>query len=289
MKPYKPSGKAPASGIMRLGLSTVIGNIVAGGLIHLLGRLIYVILVFPLLMGATAGGLAFAASYGGKIRNPLLTVAAGLLGGLCIYGTTHGADYVVFRSESGARVDELLEERVGESGFVGYLKYSAQQGVSIGKIGRDGINLGETGTWVYWLIELAIIEMVAGAIAYGAASQVFCEKCSEWYDSATPIGGVSPEKGNVFLEALKAQNFSQAAQSIGPVLSNTNSSLKISHCLCPACREEGEILLSVAEDRTDKNGNNLWSKTVKEELLTPREYQQFMAAIPTQSADSEQV
>ena len=187
MKPYKPSGKAPASGIMRLGLSTVIGNIVAGGLIHLLGRLIYVILVFPLLMGATAGGLAFAASYGGKIRNPLLTVAAGLLGGLCIYGTTHGADYVVFRSESGARVDELLEERVGESGFVGYLKYSAQQGVSIGKIGRDGINLGETGTWVYWLIELAIIEMVAGAIAYGAASQVFCEKCSEWYDSATPI------------------------------------------------------------------------------------------------------
>ncbi|MEM9771967.1 MAG: hypothetical protein AAF889_10315 [Cyanobacteria bacterium P01_D01_bin.73] len=285
MKPYKPSGKAPASGLVRLGLSTVLGNVLVGGLIHLLGRLIYIILVFPLLMGATAGGIAFAASYGGKIRNPVLTVAAGLLGGLCIYGTTHGADYLLFRSESGSRVDQLLEERVGESGFSGYLKYYAQQGISIGKIGRDGINLGETGTWIYWLVELALVEFVAGAIAYGAASQVFCEECDEWYDSATPIGGVSPDNANTFLEAVKNQNFSKAGQSIGPVLSNTNKSLKISYCLCSSCREDGEALLSVAEDRTDKEGKNLWSKTVKEGLISSREYQNLKAAISAEDSE----
>ena len=209
MKSYKPSGKAPIPGLIRLGLATTFGNALVGGLLHLLSKVIYVVLVFPLLMGATAGGLAFAATYGGKIRNPLLTILSGLLGGLCIYGTTHGLDYWQFRqeaiaelsspspndadvprSDSTAIVDQFLQEQTGDAGFVGYLKFTAQRGVTIGRFSGTGINLGETGTWIYWLVELGLIEVVAGVLAYGAASQVFCEKCDRWYANGTAIGGV---------------------------------------------------------------------------------------------------
>jgi hypothetical protein len=65
--------------------------------------------------------------------------------------------------------------------LVGFIKYRANQGVSIGKVGRSGGNIGEVGTWIYWSIELLIIQLSTVLNSIGIAKNLFCESSNEWY------------------------------------------------------------------------------------------------------------
>lgn len=274
-----------------------------GGVFHLVGRLIYLILIFPVAMGLTAGGLTFAANYAGKIRNTTVTLAFGLLSGLCLYGGMHGADYLQFRgdvaaslseeldlaegadADTDALIDLYLQDQVGESGFLGYLKYSAEQGVSIGRVGRGGVNLGATGTWIYWLVELLVIEIIAGGLAFGVAdSSVFCEECDRWYDAKKPVGSVSPENADAFLEALNHQNYNQAGTLIGPVLEKTENSLKISQESCSPCDSEVDVLVTVERQAINHRRDSSYFSRVQRGLLTAREYRQLQPSSPGQAS-----
>ena len=218
-------------------------------------------------------------------------MAFGLLSGLFVYGGMHGADYLQFRDrvatelagdsgssndgDTGRTVDQYLENTVGDTGFVGYLKHAAEEGVVIGKFGNEGINLGGTGSWVFWIVELFVIELVAGAFAYGASTKAFCEECDQWYGNDIKVGSVPPEQADAFLAALKNGSPHQAGALVGPMLGKIDGSLQVSKATCPPCPETSNTLLTVLKHHSDHKGKHYLSRRVTALMVSPRDYQRF--------------
>lgn len=74
-----------------------------------------------------------------------------------------------------------------------YLDLLARNGTKIGRGGSDkGIDLGDTGTRVLWLLELALLCGVAVSTARGAARAPFCEDTGRWFDEAATVVPVGP-------------------------------------------------------------------------------------------------
>ena len=44
---------------------------------------------------------------------------------------------------------------------MGYINHAAHEGVTVSVLGRRGINLGYGGSYVYWLLELALVTTLA--------------------------------------------------------------------------------------------------------------------------------
>src|SRR6476661_1861241 len=109
MKPYQPSNKVTSTGLKWLLLSSVIGGIAIGGLTHLISLLVYLILVFPLGMGFAGGKVMVAAIRKGKVRNPAIATLFGILTGLLMYGSLHGAGYWQFKQLASEQITKELE------------------------------------------------------------------------------------------------------------------------------------------------------------------------------------
>ncbi|UJB68404.1 hypothetical protein HRE53_17900 [Acaryochloris sp. 'Moss Beach'] len=297
MKPYRPSNKVPGTGwIWLLALSTLGGAVVGGG-IALIARWIYLLLIFPALMGFTSGSATTVAIKKGKVRSPLVGLFFGVLTGLITYGAYHGGEYFLTRqsfakeieaelgqdldsADMNALMDTFFQEETGSSGFVGYLKFSAKQGLSIGRAGSssDGIPLNETFTWIYWLIELAIIEAISVIMAKSAAKDPFCETCDQWYGQGQRMGTVADEQSEVFLKVLEADQIVQAATHIQPRAA-TIPYLEVDQRQCPGCHQ-GEVVLEVQRYSENKKGEGKQSPVLLG-MLSHRQTRQLTEAIST--------
>ena len=89
MAKYSPSGKVSPVGIaLILGLGLVAG-VVAAAIFHFVGRLFYLVLLFPIIWGV---GIGMAVAMGvkiGKCRNSVVGLAAGLLASVASFGVFH--------------------------------------------------------------------------------------------------------------------------------------------------------------------------------------------------------
>lgn len=295
MKPYQPSNKVTSTGLTWLLLSSVIGGLGIGALTHLISLLVgYLIVVFPLAMGLTGGKVMVAAIRQGKVRNPAIATLFGVLTGLLMYGSLQGAGYWQFKlsaseeitkeleavsgNESNNIIDTFLQEKTGSKGFVGYLKHNAQQGVIIGPLdGTETTNLGETGTWIYWLIELAIIDITIAAIAYSSAKNPFCENCDQWYKHQEPIGIVNPQCSENFLNLLQNDRFGEAGKLLDPLQAIHPANLKVYVQRCPCCKFSDPIL-TVSSISKDLSGNPKL-KQVAQGVLSLSQYNKFHEAV----------
>jgi len=293
MKPYQPSNKVTSTGLKWLLLSSVIGGIAIGGLTHLISLLVYLILVFPLGMGFAGGKVMVAAIRKGKVRNPAIATLFGILTGLLMYGSLHGAGYWQFKqlaseqitkelegvsdNQSNNIIDTFLQEKTGSKGFLGYLKHNAQQGVSIGRLESTGTNLGETGTWIYWLIELAIVDITIAAIAYSTAKNPFCENGDQWYKHPEHIGIVNPQCSENFLNLLQNDRFGEAGKLLDPLQGVHPANLEVYLQRCPCCKISDPIL-TVSSISKDSNGN-LKLKQVAQGVLSLSQYNKFHEAV----------
>jgi hypothetical protein len=294
MKPYQPSNKVTSTGLKWLLLSSVIGGVAIGGLTHLISLLVYLILVFPWGMGFAGSTVMVAAIRQGKVRNPAIATLFGILTGLLMYGSLHGAGYWQFKqsaseqitkeleaasgNQSNNIIDTFLQEKTGSKGFVGYLKHNAQQGVSIGSLqGTEIINLGETGTWIYWLIELAIIDIMIAAIAYSTAKSPFCENGDQWYKDPEHIGIVNPQYSENFLNLLQNDRFGEAGKLLDPLQGIHPANLEVYLQRCPCCKFSDPIL-SVSSISKDTNGD-LKLKQVAQGVLSLNQYNKFHEAV----------
>lgn len=68
------------------------------GGIAFIARWIYLLLIFPALMGFTSGSATTVAIKKGKARSPLVGVLFGVLAGLSTYGAYHGGEYFLLAS-----------------------------------------------------------------------------------------------------------------------------------------------------------------------------------------------
>jgi hypothetical protein len=304
MKLYKPSNKVPSSGYTLLALTALIGGLAIGGATFAVSRLIYLILLFPALMGAAGGFLQAYAVNRGKVRNPLVASFFAILTGLTIYGTLNAGYYLAFRHDISeelkknlgqndpAQVDRILDENLleketGSKGFLGFLKYSAQQGVGITR-GSSKFELKNEWAWGYWAIELAIIEGIIAFMAFAAAKQPFCEESNEWYLPKELIGSVSQNESENFLTLVRNDNFVKAGALIDP----QNQQHPIPNLLVHLQRSPGantnDLVLTASKTSLDNKGN-VSLKAAIQGLISPAQRAQIEQGVSQNTPQSSDI
>jgi len=189
-------------GLINLLISVALASLALGFAANWVAQFFYLIILFPLAMGfvlIVVGGLMVDLY---KIRNRMICMLAGILGGLLTFSSMHYFEYLTFRSEmdkdaswpfvvtmSKLSLEELNEQldepmprkelqeirRVVKAyeGFPAYLNFAAEKGVEIGRM-SSSFNLGFIGTWIYWLLEMGLISIFVGSILRDSADKPFC-------------------------------------------------------------------------------------------------------------------
>ena len=184
MKPYVPSGQSDPGGIARMAGACLAAGAVAGTLLHYVERWLNLLLLFPALLGAVAGGVGVAVIAQKRIRAPLAAALVALAAGALAYG-----------------MDALLswwELDAADLGFLDFLQLRAEMGTRIGRVGSSGspLELGAVATWILWAVELGFAAGIAFAVAWARAREPFCEPCGRWYGEREPAliaGGLAEE------------------------------------------------------------------------------------------------
>jgi hypothetical protein len=293
MKPYKPSNKVPSAGFTWLTVTALIGGVAIGGATALVSRLFYLIVLFPLLMGTGGGFLQAYAVNRGKVRNPMIAGAFAILTGLVIYGSLNVGYYVAFRQEvakevkknlgqsDDAQVNKIIEENIleqetGSTGFLGFLKFSAKQGVGITR-GSSKLELKNEWAWGYWAIELAIISGITAFMAFAAAKEPFCENSDEWYLPMESFGSVPNEESENFLNLIKNENFVKAGALIDPQKRSPVPNLVV-HLQRSLGDRLNDLILTASKTSLDNKGNVSSSEVIKG-MISPSQYAQLEQAV----------
>jgi hypothetical protein len=296
MKPYQPSQKTGRNGPTWLILSSLIGGITIGGITWVISLVLYLVLFFPLLMGGMAGQVMVVAIRKGKVRNPKIVALFGMFMSLVLYGTVHTGDYLFFKQNIAEQIeqeygpinqaefnqmfDSYLKQSTGSTGFLGFLKLSAQEGVSIGDVGSssDGNNLGEIGTWIYWTIELSIIMGIVVVRGVNGARLPFCEASDQWYGTQEQVGWVIAPSSDSFLKHLKSNELDTAAHLMITLPEfNLQEGLIVGVQRCPNA-PNADVVLTVTQISTQAGGN-LQVRTILQGMIGSEQFNQFEQAV----------
>jgi hypothetical protein len=302
-KPYESDGGFSAQGLL-LTTGAGVGVAVAlGVLAAIVGQYFYAILIFPLAIGAAVGGVQAWAIKHTKIRTPIACGVAGLVAGIVAVTTMHYVDFLTFRQAMGdnsadeealrqaiaqaeddqerALLNEFLAQWEADSeiaqaeqvdSFVSYLDWSARQGVEITSTRGNSkpMNLGYTGSYIYWGIEALIVALVSATMARSRASEPFCVACDTW-KVQRELGSVhaSVKAVGIVIESGRLSDLADVAES-------RREEAAISVYECPFCPGEGEVVLQV-DAVSYNNGNRVKSQQAR--AVYPRQAAEEIARL----------
>jgi hypothetical protein len=291
-RPYESDGGFSAQGLF---LTTVVGvavAVAAGVLAAFIGRFFYAVLIFPLFIGAAVGAAQAWAVRHTKIRTPIACGAAGLIAGVVAVVTIHYVEYTDFRgamneaaldeealrqaiaSTPEAEEREYLQEALELSqifsaearevnSFTNYLDWSARQGVEISSSRGSStpLNLGYTGSYIYWGVEALIVALISAAMARSRASEPFCVACDAWKTNREL--GVVTAKAKAVSEIVEAGRLADLAA----LPAATGEQTAISVFECPCCAQPEDVVLQV-DSITYNQGARVKSQTAR--VVYPR-------------------
>jgi hypothetical protein len=320
MREYKPSNLLAPQGIVFLIVAAIAGGVAIGLITYFVSTLIYLIVLFPIIMGLLAGSIISGAVILGKVRNPMIAMLFGVLIAVVLYGTYRYAEYefgfrddareeflqvlrdtadsngiVATDEELEALLDEvvqgeavgdyLLREETGSTGIVGFVKLSAQEGVTITSTrstspNETGLTLKDTVAYIYWLVEFAVIAGIAMSMARSRATTPFSEETREWYGKGEYLGTVPPQAVQPLIELLQQGNYGQAAQHINrggnrPV---PRTDVMVQRCSSPTA----DMLLLVNNVTQGRNGEQ--RSAIKKGLISPSEFDTIERAMRDREA-----
>jgi len=165
-----------------------------------------------------------------KLRtvSPLLVLS--ILLAVTMYGSYHYCRYLGFQLQASLQIfegvsdatkeenlgvtraflDYALEGETGHSGFLGYMLYEAKQGVSIRRLTRSSsFNLGPVLTWLYWLLEFAILLGLTIQKGWKQIHTAFCESCGSFYGSEKHLGGTIAANESLVLDLIRRKDFGE--------------------------------------------------------------------------------
>jgi len=289
LKQYNPHKNFSDIGFVLLSIG---GGIFIGAAFGLVGSFIYLAIVFPVVMGIVGGIIITKNAKSLKTRNVFLVTLASVLTVIALYITFHYIRYTGFWVRGALQVfgdfsyksieagkivvNYALKKETGYSGFIGYMLYRAQQGVSIGRLFRsDGLNLGPIFTWVYWLAEFGLIGYLTISNGKQILEKRFCEHCNSWYSEKEHIGSAPFNKETEILNSIKLKDFA----SVGALLEKDTESPSFEFYLqkCSTACEKGDTFLSVSLVNFLKG--RLISKDISEITLKPIEKKLFTEKI----------
>jgi hypothetical protein len=239
MKKYHQSNKISFVGLALLFLAATVGAVAIGAVAFGVSRAVYLVLLFPLLMGLAGGSLNLWAIGWGKVRNLWVATISGLLTGMMIYGVFLYGGYLLYRSEKigwteGASVTEKAEveadldrsivETNGIPGFLGYLNSKSKDGlVIVGKnqLGHSPIVVKGQGAWINWAIELLTICGITTWMSRWRVSAPFNEDANRWFDRASRLGTIPKsdiDRARAILDEGRLADFVKLVQLKGPLV-----------------------------------------------------------------------
>ena len=215
-------------GLSFLSLVAIGFGLMFGFIVGVFSNVLYFVFVFPFLIGIVNGNLIADLVQKAKIRKPSQMVMVSVLSAAAIYGMLHYGRYAGFvvgasleiSSDLSAALevenlsvaklflDYALGEETGHSGFVGYMLYKANQGVTIGRLARSSsVNMGPVLTWLYWLLEFGIIFGVTMQMGKPKMGAPFCESCGNWHGGEKHLGGTAMANESVLMELIRQKDF----------------------------------------------------------------------------------
>jgi hypothetical protein len=223
MRNYKPSNIAPSQGVAILAASSLVSGVAIGGATAFLGKFIYFIVLFPLGMGFATGSILGFAVKKGKIRSPIKALGLGLLGGIVTYGALMYGQYMNFQQEiiteykitdktlANEEINAFLQQETGSSGFVGFVKISAKEGITISGRGSSKITIKDNFVYLLWLLELGVVGFLAASIPFKSASEPFNEDGNEWYGAIKLVGSATEESRDELIRLLNMDDIAGAS------------------------------------------------------------------------------
>jgi len=262
------------------GLATV-GGLSFGLMVGLISQAIYLLFIFPALIGVGAGALLAQSVRRWSFARPALALLAGLLMGLVTYATMRYIGYLFFHSslrdqiaqqfgvtdlgEQGRIIDELMVARTGMPGFPGYLIFRAMHGTSYGSpFGGQVTTLSPVFTVLLWLFEAAMITVVPAWLAYGAARQPLCARCGLWY-CGDHLGSVPEQRAALFLDLVRTDNFRAAGAELLQDYRSTPS-LEVYAQHCPVCTLS-PVILTVSRATENARGGLVSQEIVQRRVM----------------------
>jgi hypothetical protein len=298
MRPYKPSNKVSAMGVVVMLAGVVITGIIVGGLSFLVSQAnFYILCLMPVILGLI-GALAAAIIIGAaKMRNPFVALLFGIVVGGAIIFVSHFAGYYItfrntvrddlleiFPDATQADVDELtnrfLEEEAGSPGFLGYLKFTANEGIFTSALGSSDTDerpfVRGTGTWIYWGIEFVVVAAFAAFSAVHFSKQPFDESANRWFKTGTWLGSIEGKLQQTFKNKLLAGDYVGAGQMI---LRDTLPFPRLDIMLSPnEAMPIGDTLLYLEECTHTASGSK--TKIVMRGVLSPEEINRLRGSMP---------
>jgi hypothetical protein len=241
VKKYQLSKKVSRRGWALL-LLAIIGAMLVGILAFAISQILYVVILLPMVMGLLGGLLSLMVINWGKVRCQMIATIMGLLIGIAIFIAYLFPDYLIYRAnyigwENITDVQELaatsqefdrhLQEKSGSTGFIGFLRSEANDGMLLigsRSYGAKGSRLRAkgVGVWLNWLLELAVICGVTTLLARWRVFWPFSELSNRWFNRATRLGTLSQtdlEQAMTILDEGKLAEFIEMVQFKAPVVS----------------------------------------------------------------------
>ena len=304
--PYSPQGGYSSAGSAVCILGALVAAAIMGFVTSWVGQYFYLVILFPIVVGLVVGTtLRFAIRFG-KVRSPWLGGLAGLLGGALSTIMMLFFDYQRHLSEVAkldpvilARLQNADKLRLGDmapfgidqaewnemkkaiqivkiKNFLEYIDYAAQEGVSIGKGGQQGINLGYYGTLTYYVVEMLVIAGVALGIAKSAASEPFCDECNQWEENKEIARFlVKNDRLNGWVESY--QKGHPVARSEVESLAPDGANVAVSISRCMNCGANVPLEFKMEAITLDNKGNE--TRTQLTHLTFPGEAEAVLQAL----------
>ena len=232
-------------------LISITGGALVGIITALVGSFLYIVLLFPLGMGTVGGSIVTTTIKWAKLRKSKQLVILSLLTAFAMYGTYHYGRYVALQSQTflelssrqaentspisagGAKfiLDYALLKATGHSGFLGYMLYKAQQGVSLSRlVSGSHTNLGPFFTWIYWLLEFGLIVWVIVNTGRKEILIPVCEVCGSRFGKEQHLGGTSPANESLMMELIHRREFSELVKLIDKNADVPSTELYLQRC-----------------------------------------------------------
>jgi len=292
--PYRADGSiALGSALQIVGILGLLG-ILLGVIFGYISRYFYLILLFPIVIGGCIGAAGSMCITRFHIRNPLLCGFAGFFAGCLAMFTIQYTGYRIFEKnlvvslgEEGLAVREIALRReqiradwenatedekaviqeletnpeglraLRTNNVWRYMDLMAHHGVEINNGGgRGGINLGHTGSYLYWAVETLIVAGLAYSLMSKAAAAPYCNDCGQWKQAQLygPFIG-APEVARAVGEGTLAR-FSNDPQTGTP-------EAMVTLFTCPECQQEGTADVLVEKWTTNRKGETAKKRLVQ--------------------------
>jgi hypothetical protein len=267
-------------------LLIAVGGALTGLVIGGIGSICYLALVFPLIMGVAGGKLVTTATRWAGIRNVRHIVLLAVLAAIVVYGSQHYGRYLALLTQASLEyfnnidlpvarilVDLAMEEETGYTGFLGYMLFRAQDGMSIGRFySENGLELGPLLTWLYWAMEFGGILAIAVYMGKNQPVVPLCESCGKPFGPEKHLGGTVPANESLLLDLLQRNDVAELAQLIEKDAGLP--SLELYMLRCEACSESAARLTvrRVAPGR----GGSLQFSDLSKAVLPPMESGLFL-------------